>query len=212
MIEKFNFYDLYAYFLPGVILLALIAGPFALVVPFSLSFQSGVFALVISYVFGHLVQNIARVLFPSKIRKGSKERLPSQILLDKDDKSLSGELKALLGGLIAKEFGLQVIAKESENDVKMDDIRDDAFRVCRIVPPPRIKKKLCGTVSGNVCFVSGCLHSVSSRAPRLCFHHRLRGAYLWNCADTYICGSLVMPFLVGSKPISFGHSAENRKT
>ena len=77
MIEKFNFYDLYAYFLPGVILLALMLVPFALIaltVPFSSSFQSGIFALVLSYVFGYLVQSVARVLFPSKVRKEGKER------------------------------------------------------------------------------------------------------------------------------------------
>jgi len=69
MIEKFNFYDLYAYFLPGVILLALMIIPFALTVPFPSSIQSGVFALVLSYVFGYLVQSIARDLFPSKEEK-----------------------------------------------------------------------------------------------------------------------------------------------
>ena len=84
MIEKFNFYDLYAYFLPGVILLTLMIIPFALTPPvtFPSSVQSGVFALVLSYVFGYLVQSIARDLFPSKVRKGGKERYPSQVLLD----------------------------------------------------------------------------------------------------------------------------------
>jgi hypothetical protein len=155
MIEKFNFYDLYAYFSPGVVLLTLIVGPFALAVPFSLSVQSGVIALVISYVFGHIVQNIARVLFPSKFRKGSKNRLPSQILLDKDDKSLSHELKVLLTKLIKKEFGLTVIAAEGEDNTNRDEIRDDAFRLCRTYLLQESKKSYAEQLQGMYALFRG---------------------------------------------------------
>ena len=155
MIEKFNFYDLYAYFLPGVILLALMIIPFALIVPFSSSFQSGVFALVLSYVFGYLVQSIARVLFPSKVRKKGKERYPSQVLLDDDDMNLSRELKAMIGKLISQQFGLRVIAIEAGDVASIDRARDDAFRLCRTYLLQESKKSYAEQLQGMYAFFRG---------------------------------------------------------
>jgi hypothetical protein len=155
MIEKFNFYDLYAYFLPGVILLALMIIPFALTVQFSSSLQSGVFALVLSYVFGYLTQSIARVLFPSKVRKGGKERYPSQILLDGDDRRLSHELKATVGELIKQQFGLQVTGLESGDVATVDGARNDAFRLCRTHLLQESKKSYAEQLQGMYAFFRG---------------------------------------------------------
>jgi hypothetical protein len=155
MIEKFNFYDLYAYFLPGVILLALMIIPFALTVPFPSSIQSGVFALVLSYVFGYLVQSIARDLFPSKVRKGGKERYPSQVLLDEDDERLSRELKATIGKLINQQFGLRVIAIEGDDVVTVDRARNDAFRLCRTYLLQESKKSYAEQLQGMYAFFRG---------------------------------------------------------
>lgn len=153
MIEKFNFYDLYAYFLPGVILLALMLIPFALTVPFSSSFQSGILALVLSYVFGYLVQSVARVLFPSTVRKKGQERYPSQILLDADDRRLSSELKTMIGKFISQQFGLQVIA--SGDVAAIDRARDDAFRLCRTYLLQESKKSYAEQLQGMYAFFRG---------------------------------------------------------
>ncbi|MGA3174969.1 MAG: hypothetical protein ABSE25_11165 [Syntrophorhabdales bacterium] len=153
MIEKFNFYDLYAYFLPGVILLALMLIPFALTVPFSSSFQSGIFALVLSYVFGYLVQSVARVLFPSKVRKEGKERYPSQILLDADDRGLSSDLKTMVGKFINQQFGLQVI--EGGDVATIDRARNDAFRLCRTYLLQESKKSYAEQLQGMYAFFRG---------------------------------------------------------
>lgn len=153
MIEKFNFYDLYAYFLPGVILLALMLIPFAFRVPFSSSFQSGILALVLSYVFGYLVQSVARVLFPSKVRKKGQERYPSQILLDADDRRLSSELKTMIGKFISQQFGLQVI--EGGDVATIDRARNDAFRLCRTYLLQESKKSYAEQLQGMYAFFRG---------------------------------------------------------
>ncbi len=156
MIEKFNFYDLYAYFLPGVILLALMLVPFALIaltVPFSSSFQSGIFALVLSYVFGYLVQSVARVLFPSKVRKEGKERYPSQILLDTNDERLSSDFKTMIGKLIKQQFGLEVI--KDGDAATIDRARNDAFRLCRTYLLQESKKSYAEQFEGMYAFFRG---------------------------------------------------------
>jgi hypothetical protein len=154
MIEKFNFYDLYAYFLPGVILLALIAIPFALATGFSLPWQLGVLAIIISYVVGQLVQAIARELAPSKIQG----RYPSQILLDGDDKKLSTELKEALGRVIKAQFGLNVVMDTNDQKAdgqKIDGNRDDAFRLCRTYLLQEAKKTYAEQLQGMYALLRG---------------------------------------------------------
>ena len=59
--DRFNFYDVYGYLLPGLVTLGLFALPFRIVAGFQLPSEwSGTFvALVVGYVVGHVLQNLA---------------------------------------------------------------------------------------------------------------------------------------------------------
>jgi hypothetical protein len=88
MIEKFNFYDVYGYFLPGFALAALLYLPFGLIGgrwP-SATLADGVAAVIIAYLAGHLLQTIALHAAPSQTKDAAGEmRFPSDVLLDASD-------------------------------------------------------------------------------------------------------------------------------
>ena len=184
---------------PGVILLALMLIAFALTVPFSSSFQSGIFALVLSYVFGYLVQSIARVLFPSKVRKKGKERYPSEILLDADDRRLSSELKTMIGKFINQQFGLQVI--EGGDVATIDRARNDAFRLCRTYLLQESKKSYAEQLQGMYAFFRGastaCLLGLPAYMSVAVY------ALVWsaNRVASYICSSLAVFFSFDPEPV-----------
>src|SRR5690242_14645510 len=74
MIEKFNFYDLYGYFLPGAAFLAILWLPYGLVKdawPPS-DWSSAVIVAAIAYFLGHLLQNIATNAIPSQRKSKPK--------------------------------------------------------------------------------------------------------------------------------------------
>lgn len=58
MIERFNFYDVYGYLLPGLVLTALLGLPFWIAGRLTppAQFASAALAIVIGYVLGHFVQ------------------------------------------------------------------------------------------------------------------------------------------------------------
>jgi len=65
MIDRFNFYDLYGYLLPGLVIVALIGLPLAMIagkLPSS-EFVSALFAVIVGYVVGQLAHSFARALF-----------------------------------------------------------------------------------------------------------------------------------------------------
>ena len=67
MIERFNFYDVYGYLLPGLALLGLVWLPFLILKhkwPEN-ELLSAVVVLAIGYVVGHVLQNVATTAFPS---------------------------------------------------------------------------------------------------------------------------------------------------
>jgi hypothetical protein len=107
MIEKFNFYDVYGYFLPGFALLALIWAPFGIIThqwP-SLALASAVAAIILAYIVGHLIQIIAHHALPSTAKDPSQnERYPSDLFLDDEDKTFSVGFKQSLAAVILKAF------------------------------------------------------------------------------------------------------------
>jgi hypothetical protein len=125
MIERFNFYDLYGYVIPGFVLIALFCVPFGLAGrgwP-STELASAVAALTVSYVAGIVLQAVGTDALPSKSRDANKkQRYPSNVILDDDDPSFSQEFKANLQVLIQKDFGLAATADDSN--------RAEAFRAC----------------------------------------------------------------------------------
>src|SRR4051794_30243139 len=109
MIEKFNFYDIYGYFLPGVAFLAILWVPFGLVKGAwpSSDWSSALIAAAIAYFLGHLLQNVVTNAIPSQRAKG-KNRFPSDYFLDPTDSELPHEAKSKIATYIESKFGLDL--------------------------------------------------------------------------------------------------------
>jgi len=124
--DRFNFYDLYGYLIPGLVTLGLLALPFRLVADFKLPSEwSATFvALIVGYVVGHLLQIIAGPVFSHFVNG----RQFSAKYLDAEDTTLSVELKAKLAERISREFGIEV---NGGNAATLDRRRTDAFFLCR---------------------------------------------------------------------------------
>ncbi len=135
MIERFNFYDIYGYLLPGAVLLGFLWLPFGIVNGAwpAAQLAATVFILGFSYVIGHVLQTIAAVVVPSKMRDTSRNmRAPSDRILDPDDKNLSAEVKSQLQKYVDKEFGIDLeTAQKSTGADNISLKRVDAFFLCR---------------------------------------------------------------------------------
>ncbi|HEV8242248.1 MAG TPA: hypothetical protein VGS57_22970 [Thermoanaerobaculia bacterium] len=125
MMERFNFYDIYGYVLPGGFWLALLWLPAVLVVGFpdGAKAEIAAVALVGGYVAGHLLQAL--------VRNQGRERYLSELLLDdmvagggsgRRHASLSKPVRDLLAVHIRSRFGV---------DVAEPSHRKDAFFLCR---------------------------------------------------------------------------------
>jgi hypothetical protein len=123
MSERFNFYDIYGYLLPGLLLFALFW------LPFGLGGQGwpneevskALLLLFAAYIAGHLLQSLALVIVPSKFRDENKVlRNPSSILLDETNGKFTKSFKKDLGARIKDEFGLDVLGT-SEEELKNRD-------------------------------------------------------------------------------------------
>jgi len=134
LIEKFNFYDVYGYFLPGAAFLAILWIPFGLVKSFwpSSTWSSAIIAAAFAYILGHLVQSIATNAIPSWEVKGpkGKNRYPSEIYLDSTDKELPDICKKSIQDLMKQQFGLELQVEKPGDDV-IDKIRHNAFLLAR---------------------------------------------------------------------------------
>jgi hypothetical protein len=111
VIKNFNFYDVYGFFLPGFVLIALLWLPFGLIDKTwpEAEFSSALAAVIFGYVVGHVLQTIAHHAIPSTIAAADgKRRYPSNVFLDNDDNTLSIEFKERLANQIKKEFDIDV--------------------------------------------------------------------------------------------------------
>jgi hypothetical protein len=121
MIDRFNFYDLYGYVIPGFVLITLFWLPFGWTGwgwP-SHEWTSAVAALAVSYTTGILLQSVGTHAVPSTAKGG---RHPSDFLLDEKDTTLSSAFKTELTKLILIDFSLPVSDKAE---------RAEAFHACR---------------------------------------------------------------------------------
>jgi len=76
MSNRFNFYDVYAYLIPGAALLVLLFAPLLDLV--SVDVEGAVVGVVGAYVVGFVLQNSARRALPSKCARAGEGRvLPS---------------------------------------------------------------------------------------------------------------------------------------
>lgn len=77
MIAKFNFYDIYGYFLPGLVLLFLSGLPFGIVCDRwpSGELVTALIGIPLAYVAGHILQAFAVRVFPSTTDHGRFHRM-----------------------------------------------------------------------------------------------------------------------------------------
>jgi hypothetical protein len=138
MIERFNFYDVYGYFLPGLVFLTLIWLPFGILQHFwpAKELSSAIATIVFAYVVGHLLQTLAHSALPSVMRDSQrKPRFPSDVFLDSDNTTFSQEFKAELATVVTKVFKLDLaVATPAANvDGPISRRRQDAFFWSRAV-------------------------------------------------------------------------------
>jgi hypothetical protein len=139
LIEKFNFYDIYGYFLPGAIALLLFWLPIGLAqhkFP-SGDWTSALLGAVLAYVTGILVQTFADKALrstASKVKEGNemRERFPSQQLLDPGG-PLSETIKTGVADAAEDQFGIkkEKLAINQKANKEQDGVRNDAFFLAR---------------------------------------------------------------------------------
>jgi len=134
MYSRFNFYDFYAYLIPGLAAVALAMLPFVvggLSVPVQLS--AALVAAVVGYVVGLLLHEVAREVVPSEFLYGKgihrRYRYPSEFLLDDKCSWWGPEYRKNVAELIWRDFGLQVGGQSSAK--VLSRIRQNAFMACR---------------------------------------------------------------------------------
>lgn len=134
MIERFNFYDIYGYLLPGLALVALVWLPFGIVAgrwP-PADWGSAIVGLVLAYVLGHVLQTLAARALPSTVRDSTgSRRYPSDVLLDDGDTTLLPELKQRLIARIFSRFDIDVSTSRTADRELRRRRREDAFFLCR---------------------------------------------------------------------------------
>lgn len=131
MLDRFNFFDVYAYLLPGAVAIALAWLPYVLLgADLPSGAVSGALALLgAAYMAGHALQTLASDLWASNVVwLGGKRELPSHALLDVSDKTLSPKVKS---GLIEHLRDVLKIDVSAGTPEEVRNARNDAFRMCR---------------------------------------------------------------------------------
>jgi hypothetical protein len=109
VIERFNFYDIYGYFVPGLVLVGMIWLPFGLLhgLP-QQDFSSTFIVVLFAYIAGHLIQELAATLPRTVKDKAGRDREHSDRLLDAGDDTLAQPLKDRISELTLKHFKLDL--------------------------------------------------------------------------------------------------------
>jgi hypothetical protein len=106
LIERFNFYDVFGFFIPGSVLLLVLWAPFGIIEgrgP-TTELTSAVIAIVAAYLTGHFLQAWATRAYPSS--KGDRAR--STIMLDDAEETLQDEDRKAFAIVARREFGLDI--------------------------------------------------------------------------------------------------------
>jgi hypothetical protein len=134
--ERFNFYDIYGYLIPGLTLVTLLWLPFGIIQPSSLNAGLGAAAaaVLVGYIVGHFVAATAGGLISAKTArsKDGQPAFPSIVLLNPSDDKLNPELKTRLAKNVAASFSLDLHVGEEADD-HIGNIRQAAFFLCRPV-------------------------------------------------------------------------------
>lgn len=140
MIERFNFYDVYGYFVPGFSLLGLIWVPYGILKHSwpATELGSALVGVVFAYIVGHILQILGTRALTSKIRdKFGNPRYPSDVFLDSDNSTFSEPLKKRLAKLVKYNFDIDLAVEKAPKGISDQEFapvsrgRQDAFFLCR---------------------------------------------------------------------------------
>jgi hypothetical protein len=139
VIERFNFYDVYGYLLPGIFVTVLLWLPAGILLDIwpAAGWSSAVLALVLAYLAGQVLENLSSASLPSNFRDANdRSRKPSDLLFDADEQQvLSQRLWALrtpIANQIQHDFGIDV-QPGAEWSQAISGSRTVAFFKCRNV-------------------------------------------------------------------------------
>lgn len=136
MIERFNFYDLYGYLIPGIVLVIIAFVPLP-IIGRDLSSPTGeasvvIAAVVIAYLFGYFMQSMATNAIPSSFHG----QFPSTWLLDRSNDTISPPVKQRIAANARKLFDLD-LGIDRDADEALAKIRNDAFMLSRTIVNPK---------------------------------------------------------------------------
>lgn len=137
MSERFNFYDVYGYLIPGISLVLMLWVPFG-ITSHSLPDEkvtAAVGAVVIGYIIGQLIQRLAGELLSTKTaRSGGQAQYPSVTLLDPSDHTLPQIAKETIQKNVTDWFGIDVhVTEDAGTNQQILNARHTAFFNCRPV-------------------------------------------------------------------------------
>ena len=131
MIKQFNFYDIYGYLLPGVVLLGILWLPIGIVTKAwpDQDLSKALFLAALAYIVGHLIQSVAGVVVPSTIEDELKQRRAvSDVILDKGEKPFTQEFKNRLETQVKNLFGVSIeVSQKGKGDGTISTDRQTAF-------------------------------------------------------------------------------------
>jgi len=120
VIQRFNFYDIYGYLIPGTLLLGILWLPVGLImksVP-EQDFSKAFFLAALAYFAGHLLRAVSTVVVPSQVRDAKlRLRAPSELILDPGVNKSGQEFVDRLQEQVLKLFGI-CLHVEAEGDGK----------------------------------------------------------------------------------------------
>lgn len=142
MLDKFNFYDIYGYFLPGALLLLLIWAPIGLVrnVWPAGDWSSAVIAVVLAYISGFVLQMFAGKVIPSSVEKGAdnQDRYPSERFMDSGAHATNDQVKKpaektkeRLAALVETKFGLTIADAQTPDELKKRPLKGEVTDIAR---------------------------------------------------------------------------------
>jgi hypothetical protein len=132
VIKQFNFYDIYGYLLPGMLLLGILWAPVAMVshsLP-SKDLSEAVFVAALTYIVGHLVRVVSSSLVPSTIVLPGKaqRRVMSDYLLDKSCPIFAETLKTHLQQQVQDLFQIALhVDQDGDGEGALTKDRNIAF-------------------------------------------------------------------------------------
>ena len=133
MTDRFNFYDIYGYLIPGLTLVGLLWVPFGLGTRAWPDFEwsSAFVGLVAAYLLGLIVNRLTSRFVKVQVWDGQAFRYPSEILLDAD----SRRVHELLGVRMTDHLRIAVCealyATFRIDTIAQPETRLDAFYLCR---------------------------------------------------------------------------------